>query len=132
MARPRKTEAPDLARPVNITVGAIERLACPPGRAQAFMRDASGNGLRVRVTPTGSKAFVFEQSLKNRTIRRTIGSVDAWTIDAARAEAKRLSLLLDVGTDPRELEREQAEAKAAAAAEKAAQGAAAAAKLAAE
>jgi integrase len=83
--------------------------------------------LRVRVTTSGKKTFVFEQSLKNTTIRRTIGEVGAWTIDAARAEAKRLSVLLDEGTDPRELDREQAEAKAAAAAEKAEQDAAAAA-----
>ena len=117
MARPRKTEAPDLAKPCELTFGAIERLTCPPGKAQAFLRDAQGNGLRVRVTPTGKKTFVFEQSLKNTTIRRSIGEVTAWSIEAARTEAKRLSLLLDAGTDPRELAREQAEAKAAAKAE---------------
>lgn len=126
MARPRNSDAPDLTKPCNLTAGAIERLTCPPGKAQAFLRDAEGNGLRVRVTPNGAKSFVFEQSLKNKTIRRTIGDVRAWSIEEARAEAKRLSLLLDAGTDPRELEREQAEAKAAAAAEKAARAAAAA------
>ena len=112
MPRPRKTEAPDLAKPCDLSAGAIERLACPPGKVQAFLRDAQGNGLRVRVTPTGKKTFVFEQSLKNQTIRRTIGSVDAWTISEARAEAKRLSVMLDAGTDPREVERQQADAKA--------------------
>lgn len=127
MARPRNTDTPDLAKPCNLTAGAIERLKCPPGRAQAFLRDAEGNGLRVRVTPNGAKSFVFEQSLKNRTIRRTIGSVTSHSIEEARAEAKRLSVLLDAGTDPRELEREKAEAKAAAAAEKAAKAAATAA-----
>ena len=127
MARPRKTDAPDLAMPCNLTAGAIERLICPPGKRQAFLRDSEGNGLRVRVTPNGAKAFVFEQSLKNQTIRRTIGSVAAWSIEKARAEAAKLAVLLDAGTDPRELDREQAEAKAAAAAEKAAQAAAAAA-----
>lgn len=132
MARPRKTDAPDLTKPCNLTAGAIERLVCPQGRAQAFLRDVEGNGLRVRVTPTGAKAFVFEQSLKNQTVRRTIGSVAAWTIEQARAEAKRLSVMLDAGTDPRELEREQAEAKAAATAERAALAAAAAAITAAE
>ena len=131
MARPRDIDVPDLAKPCNLTAGAIERLRCPPGRAQAFLRDAQGNGLRVRVTPNGAKSFVFEQSLNNRTIRRTIGSVTAHTIEEARAEAKRLSVLLDAGTDPRELEREQAEAKAAAAAERAAQAAAVAAQKAA-
>jgi integrase len=126
MARPRKTDAPDLSQPCNLTAGAIERLTCPEGRAQAFLRDADGNGLRVRVTAKGSKAFVFEQSLKNRTVRRTIGSVSSWSIEDAQREARRLSVLLDAGTDPRELEREQAQAKAATAAEKTAQAAAAA------
>lgn len=126
MARPRSSDAPDLSKPCNLTAGAIERLKCPAGRAQAFLRDAMGNGLRVRVTPNGAKSFVFEQSLKNRTIRRTIGSVTAHSIDEARTEAKRLSVLLDAGTDPRELEREQAESRAAADAEKAARAAAAA------
>ena len=119
MARPRKSDAPDLTKPCNLTAGTIERLICPPGRAQAFLRDSDGNGLRVRVTPNGAKSFVFEQSLKNRTIRRTIGSVTSHTIDEARAESKRLSMLLDSGIDPRQLEREQAEVKATAAAEKA-------------
>ena len=118
MARPRKSEAPDLAAPCNLTAGAIERLTCPPGKGQAFLRDAEGNGLRVRVSPAGAKTFVFEQRLKGRTIRRAIGDVNAWTIEQARAEAKRLSVLLDSGTDPRELDREAAEAKAAAAAAK--------------
>ncbi len=90
------------------------------------MRDSEGNGLRVRVTPNGAKAFLFEQSLKNQTIRRTIGSVDTLTVVEARAEARRLAGLVDDGTDPRELEREQAEAKAATATERAAQEAAAA------
>ena len=88
-------------------------MCCPPGKTQAFLRDADGNGLRVRVTPTGAKSFVFEQSLRNKTIRRTIGSTDAWTIDAARTEAKRLSMLLDSGVDPRELQLEQDAAKSA-------------------
>ena len=123
MARPRKTEAPDLAKPCDLTAGAIDRLTCPTGKAQAFLRDEQGNGLRVRVTPTGKKTFVFEQSLKNQTIRHTIGEVSAWSIADARTEAKRLSVMLDSGIDPRELEREQAEtktAKQAAAAERAA------------
>ena len=123
MARPRNTDAPDLAKPCNLTAGAIERLKCPPGRAQAFLRDAEGNGLRVRVTPNGAKSYVFEQSLKNKSIRRTIGSVETWTIEEARAEATKLAKLVDDGTDPREHEREQAEAKATAAAEKEAQAA---------
>lgn len=124
MARPRKSEAPDLAQPVRLTAGTIERLTCPPDKAQAFLRDADGNGLRVRVTRAGAKAFVFEQSLNNKTIRRTLGDVASHTIDQARAWAKVQSTLIDAGTDPRALEREAAEAKTAAAAAKAVQDAA--------
>jgi integrase len=124
MARPRKTDTPDLKVPCDLTTGAIERLVCPPGRVQAFLRDAKGNGLRVRVTPKGKKSYVFEQSLRNTTIRKTIGTVSAWTIDEARAEAKRLSLLRDGGIDPRELERQRAAADAAEKAERMARAAA--------
>ena len=99
MARPRQTDAPDLAKPCNLTAGAVERLTCPPGKAQAFLRDAEGNGLRVRVSPAGAKTFVFEQRLNGQTIRRAVGDVRAWSIDAARAEAKRLSVMLDAGRD---------------------------------
>lgn len=132
MARPRKSEAPDLTHPVNLTVGVIERLTCPPGKTQAFLRDSEGNGLRVRVTPNRAKSFVFEQSLKNRTVRRTLGDVAAHTIDQARAWAKVQSALIDKGTDPRELEREEAAAKAAEATVKAEREAAAAAQRAAD
>ena len=113
MARPKKSDAPDLADRINLTAGAIERLTCPTGKQQAFMRDSEAPGLRVRVTPAtaknpkGVKAFVFEAKLNRQTIRRTIGDVRAWSIEAARNEANRLRVTLDSGTDPREVERQQ-------------------------
>ncbi len=114
MARPKKSEAPDLAERVNLTVGAIERLTCPPGKQQAFMRDSEAPGLRVRVTAAGAKSFVYESKLNRQTIRRTIGDVKAWSIEQARTEARRLAVVLDSGQDPRELERQQQAAQAAA------------------
>ncbi len=132
MARPKKDQAPDLAQACDLTAGAIERLTCPPGKPQAFLRDTKAPSLRVRVTAAGAKAYVFESKLNRRNIRRTIGDVRDWTIEDARAEARRLAVLIDEGTDPRELERQQDEAKAAAAAEKAAQEAAAVAQRAAD
>jgi hypothetical protein len=75
MARPKKSEAPNLAERVNLTAGAIERLTCPPGKQQAFMRDTEAPSLRVRVTAAGAKSFVFEAKLNRQTIRRTIGDV---------------------------------------------------------
>ncbi|MBK8528634.1 MAG: tyrosine-type recombinase/integrase [Rubrivivax sp.] len=110
MARPKKDQAPDLAQACDLTAGAIERLTCPPGKPQAFLRDTKAPSLRVRVTAAGAKAYVFEAKLNRRNIRRTIGDVRDWAIEAARAEARRLAVLIDEGTDPRELERQQAEA----------------------
>ncbi len=114
MARPRKDAAIDLSAAQELTAGLIERLACRTDiKAQAFLRDTKAPGLRVRVSNTGAKSFVFEAKLNRQTIRRTIGDVRAWTIEAARTEANRLRVTLDAGTDPREVERQQDAAKAA-------------------
>lgn len=107
MARPRKTDAPDLSERVNLTAGAIERLTCPADKQQAFMRDSEAPGLRVRVTAAGAKSFVYEAKLNRQTIRRTIGDVKLWSIEQARTEARRLAVVLDNGQDPREIERQQ-------------------------
>jgi integrase len=113
MARPKKDALIDLNESQDLTAGLIERLTCPTDKQQAFLRDAKVPGLRVRVTAAGAKSFVFEAKLNRQTIRRTIGNVKSWSIDAARTEARRLAVMLDTGTDPRELERQQQEAKAA-------------------
>jgi integrase len=120
MGRPKKDAHIDLSEAQELTAGLIERLTCPTGKSQAFMRDTKAPGLRVRATPAsaknpkGVKAFVFEAKLNCQNIRRTIGDTRAWTIDAARTEANRLRVTLDAGTDPREVERQQQANKAAA------------------
>ena len=110
----RKADAPiELIKSHALSVGLIDDLACEPGKSQSFLRDSVAPGLRVRVTAAGAKSFVFEAKLNRQTIRRTIGDVRAWDILRARVEANRLRVLLDGGTDPRELEREEAAAKSA-------------------
>src|SRR6218665_3955776 len=101
MVRPLKTAAVDLADAQDLTAGLIERLQCPPGKAQAFLHDRKAPPLRVRVTAAGAKSFVFEAKLGRQTIRRPIGDVRSWSIEAARAEANRLRVLVDKGADPR-------------------------------
>jgi integrase len=125
MARPKKSDTPDLAQRCNLSAGAIERLICPQEKPQAFLRDTEAPSLRVRVTPAGAKSFVFEAKLNRQTIRRTIGDVREWSIEQARTEARRLAVLVDNGTDPRELDRQREAAQAAAAAQAAEQAAAA-------
>ena len=120
MARAKKTDAPDLTEAQELTAGLIERLTCPPGKLQIFMRDSKAPGLRVRATPAsvknpkGVKAFVYEAKLGRQTIRRTIGDVRVWDIEAARTEARRLAVVVrNDKADPREIERQQEVAKAA-------------------
>lgn len=117
--RPKANAAVDLSEPQDLTAGLIERLQCPPDKAQAFLRDRKAPALRVRVTTSGVKAFVFEAKLGRQTVRRTIGDVRSWTIEAARNEANRQRVLIDGGNDPREVQREQDAAKVAKAAAKA-------------
>ncbi len=111
--RPKKNSSVDLTDAHDLTAGLVERLTCPPGKAQAFLRDRRSPALRVRVTASGAKAYVFEAKLDRQTIRRTIGDVRSWTIDAARTEANRLRVLVDSGEDPRERERQEVAARAA-------------------
>ena len=113
MARPKKDAAVDTSERVNLTYGTIERLTCPSGKQQVFLRDSQVPGLRVRVTAAGAKSFVFEAKLNRQTIRRTIGDVKVWSIDQAREEARSLAVTLDKGDDPRELERQRNQAREA-------------------
>jgi integrase len=121
MARPKKTDAPKLSEAHDLTAGLIERLSCPAGKSQVFLRDAKAPGLSVRATapstknPKGLKAFVYEAKLNRDTIRRTIGDVRVLDIEAARTEARRLAVVVHTdGDDPRELQRQHDAAKAAA------------------
>ena len=95
MGRPLKTASVDLTAAQDLTAGLIERMTCPEGKSQAFLRDRKAPTLRVRVTAGGAKAFVFEAKLDRQTIRRTIGDIRSWTIEAARGEANRLRVLVD-------------------------------------
>ncbi len=108
----------DLTKSHVLTQGLISAARCPPGRAQAFLRDSETQGLSVRLTPAGLRTvFVFETRVRGKTFRRTIGDTSAWGIEQARKEANALRVLADQKIDPRELEREQAEEAARKAAE---------------
>jgi integrase len=80
--------------------------------AKALPAPANGNlihwddlvaGFGVRVTAAGARAFIFNYRVRGSGQQRrvTIGSVGDWATGAARAEAKRLRVLVDGGGDPR-------------------------------
>ncbi len=87
-----------------ITKTAVESIE--PGTSDVFVWDAgdrSTKGFGVKVTPSGSRIYVFQYRLGGRgakTSRFTIGKHGAWTADRARAEAERLARLVGQGEDP--------------------------------
>ena len=97
---------------VHLTPERIRKMACPADKNQALFYDDDPKCLAVRVT-AGARAFVFESSLDRRTMRVTLGDATVWTLDAARAEARRLQTLVDKGIDPRAERAEHKEARAA-------------------
>ena len=99
---------------VRLTAGRVDAFTCPAGKSQAFLWDTEAPALALRVTPTGRKTYVFESRLNGATLRLNIGTATDWPIEKARGEAQRLKVLVDSGTDPRELERQQQADKAAA------------------
>jgi len=89
----------------------IRKAKCPQGRQQLLVWDDDPRSLGLRVTVSGAKSYVFEFRLHGRNGRTTIGSIEAWDIAAARAEARRLQVLVDSGTDPRDEKAAQARQK---------------------
>lgn len=96
---------------VNLTAARIEALECPPDKSQSFVWDTQAPTLLLRVSNRGRKTYAFESRLDGRTIRLTIGDVKTWPLAKARTEANRLKALIDQGTDPREVKRQQQETR---------------------
>ncbi len=69
-----------------------------------FLWDADFAGFGVRMTSTGAKSYVYQYRMGGREApkkRHTIGKHGSpWTPESARAEAKRLAMLVGQGTDP--------------------------------
>lgn len=97
---------------IKITAGRLRDFTTD--KAQAFLWDSDAPGLAIRATPpsktnpAGLKAFIFQGELPSgNSARLTIGDVQAWGIDEAREEARRLQTLIDQGIDPRQQKRER-------------------------
>ena len=99
-----------MKRPTNrvrLTAGRVDAFTCPTGKPQAFLWDTETPTLALRATPTGRKTYIFESRLNGATIRINIGTLADWPIEKARTQAQGLKMLVDGGTDPREVERDR-------------------------
>lgn len=92
---------------VAFTAGRLRSFECPDNKSQAFMWDSAAPGLGLRVTPAGKPAFIFQGAFKGKSIRITIGSPEAWSIQEAQAKSRELQRQIDEGRDPREIKAEK-------------------------
>jgi integrase len=97
---------------VRLTAGRVDSFTCPADKPQAFLWDTDTPSLALRATPTGRKTYVFESRLHGATLRINIGTLADWPIEKARTKAQGFKMLVDSGTDPREVERERQTAAA--------------------
>lgn len=91
------------------TAGRVDSFQCAPGKSSEFMWDTETPGLGLKVSAGGSKQYILQGRLATGSpVRLTIGKPSAWSLDDARAEARRLQNLIDQGNDPRQKKAEQA------------------------
>ena len=90
------------ARKLNFTAPKVAGLTCDAGRSQTIYWDGKTPSLGLRITPSGSRAYVFEAWFAGKCLRFTIGDINSWSLSEAQAEARRLKVLTDQGIDPRE------------------------------
>ena len=100
---------------INFTSQRISAYQCEGGKDQSFLWDTLSPCLALRATANGSRAYIFQSRLHSKNLRITIGSPPEWTIPLARAKANEWKVLVDQGTDPRQIAA-QAKAKSTAAA----------------
>ena len=91
---------------VAFTSGRVKGFKCPADKSQAFLWDVTAPGLGLRLTPAGKPSYVFQGRYQEKTIRQTIGSLDAWTIPQAQEKARELQRQIDEGRDPRQVKAE--------------------------
>lgn len=91
----------------NFTADRVASFKCKSGSKQTFFWDGKIPGLGLRVTSNEAKSYIFQAELHGKTIRVTIGSMQAWPLGKAQTEAARLKVLIDQGIDPRQQAAEQ-------------------------
>jgi integrase len=81
-----------------LTEHSIRKLAPP---ATGYALHADGNGLALRVTANDARSWVLSYRTRDgRSRRATIGSLEDWTLGAARRRAQEMRRDVDLGADP--------------------------------
>jgi integrase len=85
----------------HLTDALAKRLPAPP-KSNRLYWDDTADGLALRVTAAGARAYVLFYRVRSTGQRKlyTIGRIESWRVTAAREEARRLKRLVDQGEDP--------------------------------
>jgi integrase len=78
----------------------LAKALTPPPSGNRITYDDEVTGFGIRVTAADAKAFVLNYRIAGRERRITIGAYPAWSVAAAREEAKELRRRVDRGEDP--------------------------------
>jgi integrase len=90
----------------NFTLERLAGLTCPPDRKQIRYYDLKVGGLAFRVTPSGSRQYVYYRKLpkENESPRKiceiTLGKFGDVKLEQARKKAEELNSLVGKGKDP--------------------------------
>ena len=68
----------------------------PEDKRQLIVQDTETRGLGLRIS-TSAASYIFERSVRGRSKRVTIGDAHSWSLEDARKEANRLTVLVDRG-----------------------------------
>jgi integrase len=94
---------------LKLTKGAIDRVAKPStAKGDVLYFDADPKGFGLRVTPTGKATFIVQGRIDGsaKEARITIGPYGVFTVEQARDVAKEHLRTMRMGTDPRDLKRQ--------------------------
>jgi integrase len=114
MAKADSTTIPKTAsNKVNFTAGRVTAFKCPEGKKDSFLWDDKQPGLGLRAFASGKKTYIYQVWINGRTQRAVIGAEEAFDIEQARAEAKKLDVLASQNISPAKVKRQKAAAELA-------------------
>jgi hypothetical protein len=91
----------DTAR-TKLTKSYIDKVAPPPiGTFDKIHWDTELKGFGLKVTPKGKRSFIFQGRANGKEARITIGPFPGFTVDQARDRARKLTVQMHDGIDPR-------------------------------
>jgi len=87
-------------QPVKLTKTVVDKAPIPTNKGQLFLRDSALQGFGLRVTRTGTKAFIVEKRINGKVRRMTLGKYGQLTVEQARREAQKQLAKIAMGSDP--------------------------------